>query len=359
MKNLTFYLLSVFILLLAACGNNEEPSTEEATATKGEDNSEITELEEENEELRRQLEEQDEEDGDGEATEETEAGSDDNGTGSSDTAEGTESEDNQDDHTEGNRSDLVFDINSAEVRSQLIGTRGGNPENNFEQNAITLGMSQTEVEEMYGPYDVALESPYGVAPAVYGNLSILYSEGAPFGEGDDLSSPNINPDTNIVMEVHFFANVNEEELINALGEPDEIYNIVDGSKTYHYQGTGEDGRYFNTNADTSLMADGEVIGIIKRNIEDEDPNAENKQSNASAEGLYFEKFAHTEGFPVTITNEKDNVDDYYIYDTLTNFTNDYIYSLVAYFNDESDSVIDYVNGSALNKIESNKNSGNF
>src|SRR5699024_6405844 len=115
----------------------------------------------------------------------------------------------------------------------------------------------------------------------------------------------------------------------------------------------------NTNADTSLMADGEVIGIIKRNIEDEDPNAENKQSNASAEGLYFEKFAHTEGFPVTITNEKDNVDDYYIYDTLTNFTNDYIYSLVAYFNDESDYVIDYVNGSALNKIESNKNSGNF
>ncbi len=54
MKKFNFHLLSILILLLAACGNTENSSTEENT-------SELTELEEENEELREQLQEQDSE----------------------------------------------------------------------------------------------------------------------------------------------------------------------------------------------------------------------------------------------------------------------------------------------------------
>lgn len=351
MKKFLFYVLILSVLVLAACGETEDNSSEEEGVATGESTNEMSELEEENEELRRQLEEQDDEDGDSEATGEAES----NGDPSepSDDSESTEAEDNQDDNTEGNRSDLVFDINSSEVLSQLIGTDSGNSEGNFEQDSITIGMSQTEVEEMYGAYDFTLESPYGIVPAVYGNLSVLYSEGAPSGEGEDLSSTDIDPNNNLVLEVHFFANVTEEKLIDALGEPDEIYNIVDGSTTYHYQGTGEDSRYFNTNADTSITPDGEVVGIVKRNIEDENPD---DITNSANEGSYFGDEAHTEGFPVTLTEE----DDYFIYDTLGNFIfRTYLNSLSDYYNDVDDEILNLTESSALQQVQENKESGYF
>lgn len=350
MKKFLFYVLILSVLVLAACGETEDNSSEEEGVATGESTNEMSELEEENEKLRRQLEEQDDEDGDSEATGEAES----NGDPSepSDDSESTEAEDNQDDNTGGNRSDLVFDINSSEVRSQLIGTDSGNSEGNFEQDSITIGMSQTEVEEMYGAYDFTLESPYGIVPAVYGNLSVLYSEGAPSGEGEDLSSTDIDPNNNLVLEVHFFANVTEEKLIDALGEPDEIYNIVDGSTTYHYQGTGEDSRYFNTNADTSITPDGEVVGIVKRNIEDENPDDITNSAN--------EQTVDEEDIPVTEAPNPDaEIQDRMIYEGAIN---EYLGRLAQYYNyDNYDNIYYYLKkgSAAYDKITANKASGNF
>lgn len=352
MKNLTFYLLSLFILLLAACGNNEEPSTEEATATEDEDNSEITELEEENEELRRQLEEQDDKDVNGEATEETEAGSDDNGTGSSDTAEGTESEDNQDDNTEGNRSDLVFDINSSEVRSQLIGTDSGNSEGYFEQDAITIGMSQTEVEEMYGTYDFSFYYQ-GAAPAFYENLAVVYSELGPYGPGDgsDASMNDINPDENMVESVYYYAGITEDEMIEALGEPDDQDDgsrSMNGLPYYIYQGTGQDDRYYITGASTINTPDGERIGLIMREVFDEDPNEASQPT------------INEEDIPVTEEPDPNaEIKDEYDYEYLLT---EYLQRLAHHYNyDNYDDVYYYLKrGSpAYDKIADNKASGNF
>ena len=337
-------------LVLVACGNEEEP---EAT-TENEDSEEVARLKEENEELKRQqAEEKQQED------EDPEEQSVENEETSKDEESSTDSEETEQVSTD--RSSLVFDINSPEVQSQLIGTNNGNTEGNFKQDVITVGMSQTEVEEMYGPYDFTFYYQ-GSSPAFYGNLAVVYSELGPHGNGSDGSLSDVNPDNNIVDSIYYYADITEDELIDAFGEPteqDDGSKSMNGLPFYIYEGETDDGKFYMTTANTFNTPEGERIGLIMRSVFDEDPNSAHENSNASSEGLYFEKFAHTEGFPVTITNEKDNVDDYYIYDTLTNFTNDYIAYLVSYFNDESDDVINYVTGNALNKINANKASGNF
>lgn len=336
-----YLLLLSLSLILTAC-SNEEPEV----TTESEDSEEVARLKEENEELKRQqVEEAQQED------EDTEKQSTENEETSKDEESSTDSEETEQGSTD--RSSLVFDINSPEVQSQLIGTNNGDTEGNFKQNVITVGMSQTEVEEMYGPYDYTLESPYGIVPAVYGNLSVLYSEGAPFGEGSDLSSTDIDPSNNMVYEVHLFANASEDELMNALGEPYDIYNNVDGSKTYHYQGTGDDGGYFNTNAETSITPDGKTIGVIKRNIEDENPD---DLTDTVKEDSYFEDQAHTEGFPVQLTEE----DDYFIYDSLRGFiSRTYLPLLADFYNGQDDEILNVTTGNALQNIQDNKSSGAF
>src|SRR5699024_1608998 len=128
--------------------------------------------------------------------------------------------DDQESNTQANKSDLTFDLNSPEVHSQFIGTTSGNADGTFGQNTITKGMTQAEVEKMYGPYDFTLYTG-GSAPAFYGNLAVFYSEYAPYGTGNDTSESSINPDENFVESVYYYAGVTESELIDALGEPDD------------------------------------------------------------------------------------------------------------------------------------------
>lgn len=343
-------------LLLVACGNEEAASEDNEETAENESSEDVTKLEEENEELKKQLEEQENED-----TEEASAESenDDNKDSSSKENSSTEDEqseksDDQDNNTEVNKSYLIFDLNSPEVQSQFIGTTEGSKDGTFDQNTISTGMTQTEVEEMYGPYDFTLYTG-GSAPAFYGNLAVVYSEYAPYGTGNDTSDSSINPDENFVEGVYYYAGVTESELIDALGEPDENVSSdqsMNGLPYYVYQGEGKDGKYYITGATTFETPDGNTIGLIKRDILDEKP--EDNSTNSSTD-MYFDDFAHTSGFPITLTKS----DDFYIFDTLTNFTNDYISYLVAYYNDESDDVLDYISGSALDKIYANKETGNF
>lgn len=252
MKKLNIYLLSVFILLLTACSSNEDSSTETVSESEV-GGSELAELEEENSN---------------------------NGPEEGETTEDQGERDNQHYNSESDRSKLVFDITSPEVISQFIGTENKNKDGYFEQDAITVGVSQTEIEEKYGAYDFTLQAG-GSAPAFYGNLAVIYSGFYPYGDGDDASDSSINPDENYVEAVYYYAGITENELIEAWGEPQDARTT---GPALIYQGEGDDGNYYVTLAGSSITRDGELISIIQRNIYEENPN-EPSQSAVNEDDL--------------------------------------------------------------------------
>lgn len=353
MKKLTFYLLSAFILLLAACGNNEEPSTEEATATEGEDNSEMTELEEENEELRRQLEEQDEEDGDEEvAVEET--GEDDTNAetkGSEDT-QSSEKAGNQDNKTEGDRSDLVFDINSPEVQAYINKNDNYDDEGNFVQDAISVGMTQSEIETLYGMHDFIIPSLSTEAAAIYENVAVVYEERGPYVAGTD---SDIDPDYNRANRVLYFSNLPIDELLDTMGTPDSQLTNLMGTQNYIYEGDSSNDEWGTIVLSEHETSEGLRFGSLSV-YDDEMVSNDDSTSNTANEGSYFGDEAQTEGFPVTLTEEDDN----FIYDTLRNFIfSTYLNSLADYYNDVDNEILNLTEGNALQTVQENKESGYF
>src|SRR5699024_5738108 len=344
MKKLWFMLFLILLLIMTACSNdteNNETASEESSEEKNIDNREEDDADTTNTENQEESEA-------GQSEEESEPADDteEDKTGKQTAADRADQSDSS--------SDLMFDLNSPEVQAQLLGTSAGNEEGTFEQDFITEGMTQTEVEELYGPYEFTFYTG-GASPAFHGNLGVVYSERAPYGPGDDGSDSSINPDDNYVEYVWYFAHIESNELINALGKPDD-YN--DGSQSmnglpyYVYEGEGDDGRYYITGASTYNSPDGERIGLIKREIFDEDPKEQASSDNGER---YFEDY-YTEGFPVELTEE----DDYFTYDTLRNFIfKTYLDNLADYYNDENDDVLSILEGNALDKIQANKASGNF
>ena len=344
MKKLWFMLFLILLLIMTACSNdteNNETASEESSEEKNIDNREEDDADTTNTENQEESEA-------GQSEEESEPADDteEDKTGKQTAADRADQSDSS--------SDLMFDLNSPEVQAQLLGTSAGNEEGTFEQDFITEGMTQTEVEELYGPYEFTFYTG-GASPAFHGNLGVVYSERAPYGPGDDGSDSSINPDENYVEYVWYFAHIESNELINALGKPDD-YN--DGSQSmnglpyYVYEGEGDDGRYYITGASTYNSPDGERIGLIKREIFDEDPKEQASSDNGQR---YFEDY-YTEGFPVELTEE----DDYFTYDTLRNFIfKTYLDNLADYYNDENDDVLSILEGNALDKIQANKASGNF
>lgn len=334
----------ILLLIMTACSNdteNNETAREESSEEKNIDNREEDDADTTNTENQEESEA-------GQSEEESEPADDteEDKTGKQTAADRADQSDSS--------SDLMFDLNSPEVQAQLLGTSAGNEEGTFEQGFITEGMTQTEVEELYGPYEFTFYTG-GASPAFHGNLGVVYSERAPYGPGDDGSDSSINPDENYVEYVWYFAHIESNELINALGKPDD-YN--DGSQSmnglpyYVYEGEGDDGRYYITGASTYNSPDGERIGLIKREIFDEDPKEQASSDNGER---YFEDY-YTEGFPVELTEE----DDYFTYDTLRNFIfKTYLDNLADYYNDENDDVLSILEGNALDKIQANKASGNF
>jgi hypothetical protein len=348
MKKLWFTPFLILLLIMTACSNDTENS-ETGSEESSEESSEEKNIE--------NREKDDADTANTENQEESEAGqSEEESEPADDTEEdktGKQTAADQADQSDSS-SDLMFDLNSPEVQAQLLGTSAGNDEGTFEQDFITEGMTQTEVEELYGSYEFTFYTG-GASPAFHGNLGVVYSERAPYGPGDDGSDSSINPDENYVEYVWYYAHIESDELINALGEPDD-YN--DGSQSmnglphYVYEGEGDDGRYYITGASTYNSPEGERIGLIKREIFDEDPKEQASSDNGER---YFEDY-YTEGFPVELTEE----DDYFTYDTLRNFIfKTYLDNLADYYNDENDDVLSILEGNALDKIQANKASGNF
>ena len=348
MKKLWFMPFLILLLIMTACSNDTE-NNETASEESSEESSEEKNIE--------NREKDDADTADTENQEESEAGqSEEESEPVDDTEEdktGEQTAADQADQSDSS-SDLMFDLNSPEVQAQLLGTSAGNDEGTFEQDFITEGMTQTEVEELYGSYEFTFYTG-GASPAFHGNLGVVYSERAPYGPGDDGSDSSINPDENYVEYVWYFAHITEEELVNALGQPDQYDDgsrSMNGLPHYVYEGEGEDGRYFITGASTYNSPEGERIGLIKREIFVEDPKEQASSDNGER---YFEDY-YIEGFPIELTEE----DDYFTYDTLRNFIfKTYLDSLADYYNDENDDVLSILEGNALDKIQFNKASGNF
>ncbi len=351
MKKIWFMPFIVLLLVSSACSDGAEETTEST-----EDNETANEVEESSKtDGSENAEKENNESAETASKAENETSQSENNNGSSESAEDKDNQTTEsEEHTKASNSALLFDINSPEVQSQLLGTSAGNDQGTFEQDVITEGMTQTEVEELYGPYEFTFYAG-GASPAFHGNLGVVYSERAPYGPGDDGSDSSINPDENYVEYVWYFAHITEEELINALGEPDQYDDgsrSMNGLPHYVYEGEGEDGRYFITGASTYNSPEGERIGLIKREIFDEDPKEQASSDNGKR---YFEDY-YTEGFPIELTEE----DDYFTYDTLRNFIfKTYLDSLADYYNDENDDVLSILEGNALDKIQANKASGNF
>ncbi len=351
MKKIWFMPFIVLLLVSSACSDGAEETTEST-----EDNETANEVEESSKtDGSENAEKENDESAETASKAENETSQSENNNGSSESAEDKDNQTTEsEEHTKASNSALLFDINSPEVQSQLLGTSAGNDQGTFEQDVITEGMTQTEVEELYGPYEFTFYAG-GASPAFHGNLGVVYSERAPYGPGDDGSDSSINPDENYVEYVWYFAHITEEELINALGEPDQYDDgsrSMNGLPHYVYEGEGEDGRYFITGASTYNSPEGERIGLIKREIFDEDPKEQASSDNGKR---YFEDY-YTEGFPIELTEE----DDYFTYDTLRNFIfKTYLDSLADYYNDENDDVLSILEGNALDKIQANKASGNF
>lgn len=213
-------------------------------------------------------------------------------------------------------------------------------------------MSQTEVEEMYGTYDFSFYYQ-GADPAFYENLAVVYSELGPYGSGDgsDASMNDINPDENIVESVYYYAGITESEMIAALDEPDDQDDgsrSMNGLPYYIYQGTGQDDRYYITGASTINTPDGERIGLIMREVFDEDPNEASQPT------------INEEDIPVTEEPDPNaEIKDEYDYEYLLT---EYLQRLARHYNyDNYDDVYYYLKrGSpAYDKIADNKASGHF
>lgn len=348
--------LSVFTLtlILSACSGTKD----EVPSTEVQSNGEATNLENENEALRKELAEKENKELKAElaaADEEKEKSNEEKNENLS-----TEKVNDESDAKEtpaGNRSELYFDLNDENVKNQFIGTEYGNKDGSFEQSVITEGMSQTEVEEKYGTYDFSMHVE-GAAPAIYGNLAVIYSQYYPYGTDGDPARTDINPDTNYVQSVYYFADISPDEMIAILGEPDD-YN--DGQKSmnglpyYVYSGTGKDGRYYTTGAETINQPGGNTVSLINREIHEENPY-DTDTSTSSNDDLYFSHDNdESQSYPFTLTTE----DDSYKYEVFTNYMNDYIPFLTVYYNGDSDDVLDYVTGNALSKLQENRASDYF
>lgn len=156
----------------------------------------------------------------------------------SDTSEDTDSATNEEstDETEENASsedssneDTRFDINSDEVQDQLFNLDNADSNSlTFSQDVITEGMTQTEVEDLYGEFDLIYPGE-GRPAVIYGNLGVSYSEAFPYGTDDEQAREDIDPDENRVEDVFYYADVPYDEVISALGEPDtDVYETTEG-----------------------------------------------------------------------------------------------------------------------------------
>ena len=330
--------------LIAGCSN--EATTD--TTSENEDSEEVARLKEENEELKRQQAEQEKE------SEQQEQENDDSEDKSDTESESQESkqENESDENEQQDASAFTFDINSDEVKNQMLGTSGATQKGEFIQDAIQIGMSQSDIEESYGSYDSIFPSSGGMV-TVYGNLAVYYSGGTAYGNGSDGSNTNIDPSENTVELVYYYADITPDELINSWGEPDFHKEDADnGPPFYSYYGETDNGKYYVTSASKQNTSQGINIGIISREIIDQNPDNSNQ---ASSETIDEEDIATT-----TKPNPNAELQDEERYEYLLA---EYLQRLTTHYNIPEGFVdVHYYlkRGSpAYDKIAANKASGNF
>lgn len=255
-----------------------------------------------------------------------------------------------------NQSKLTFDINSNEVKNQLLGTSGSTQKGEFNQDAIQIGMSQSDIEESYGSYDSIFPSSGGMV-TVYGNLAVYYSGRTAYGNGsDDGSSKDIDPSENTVELVYYYADVTPDELINAWGEPDIHKEDADNGPPPFYSCHGEtdNGKYYVTSASKQNTLQGVKIGIVSREIIDQNPDNLSQSNSETIEVDEDGRWVTTEPNPDAEVQDEDR------YEYLLT---EYLQRLTAHYNnpDGFEDVYYYLRrgSAAYDKIAANKASGNF
>lgn len=195
------YLLSLLsVILLIGCQNDNETDTQENQNIE-EDTDNETDQTAEN---------------DNEALDE-EQDTDSNESTNNVSEEDTNSEENQ-------TPDTQFDIDSETVQQELFNFEQTEDSLTFSQDVITESMTQTEVENLYGEYDLIYPG-HGIPIIIYGNLGVRYSESFT----DEAQEENINPDENTVEDVFYYADTPYDEVVSALGEPDtDVYETTEG-----------------------------------------------------------------------------------------------------------------------------------
>lgn len=207
--------------------------------------------------------------------------------------------------------DITFDITDDIIMEQFVDVT--EPfEMQFENDYITKGMNQENIEQRYGAYQYVLMENEGMT-VVYNNIAVKYIHGNPAGEGL-LGDPSIDPVTNIVTEVFYFADTSQEDVIDAFGEPDQQLPSSDtksGQPEMLYYYEDENGEYYTVRAVMNDETGEMMVDTIKR----EDPNG-NYSTSSDGENV---EGATLETYTEIIETFMDDYEAYYQEDDQTVF----------------------------------------
>ncbi|WP_020008533.1 hypothetical protein [Salinicoccus albus] len=330
------FLSIISLLILSSCQSNE---TSEETANNAADNTDETTAESSDESTNNETSEETASKEQSETNETSEGPTEEN-KNSANEAEEQKSANNSNDN-ENNQNATAFDIHSDAVQQALFSPSSIEEENlTFSQDVITQGMSRAEVEEQYGTYDLIYPGE-GAPVVIYGNLGVVYSDSRPFIPNKDPGEENTTPDENNVEDVLFYAGLPYNEVVEALGEPDVGVYETEG---------------------------GPVGGVQRMEYVIED------KETATVKGV-FDLHENEAGEEIVgsmlVTEEPDDADESTAQqpeesgtinrDRFDAFISNYINSLMAYYNNGNDTILDYMREESpmYEKISSNKASGNY
>ena len=204
-------------------------------------------------------------------------------------------------------------------------------------------MSQNEVEERYGTYDLIYPG-HGGPVVIYGNLGVNYSETFPYGTNDEQADEDIDPDENIVEDVKFYAGLPYDEVVDALGEPDfDVYETeggpVSGLQLMEYVIEDKEN---STIKGTFWLHDNEsgekIVDLMTVDEEPHNANESTAQQPQDSEDIDSE--------------EEERIEL---------FINGYIEDLMAYYNNGNEDILMRTRETSPNyeKISANRASGNY
>lgn len=197
----------------------------------------------------------------------------------------TESEDVLD-IDEPREDDILFEVSDDIIQEQFVDVTEPFL-HQFENDFIQKGMNQENIEMRYGPYDFVLMETEGMK-VVYGNIAVSYIHGNPAGEGL-LGDASLDPVTNIVTEVFYFADSPRVEVIEAFGEPDqefESYETSSGQPEMHYYYQDENGETYTVRAVMNDESGELIVDTLKR--EHPDGSYSTSEDGENIEGATLE-----------------------------------------------------------------------